>query len=164
MSLIHLIRFKDFCREFGPHFTVLCSLSRHLALEPDHDFAMSHGIETMMLLWISLYIPVFFPVFVDTWKQSHQCCSLSFWTQQELGLMSAAEFLWVSGEWGQALRSVGCVGRARHGNMYNHADERDWAAVIEPHLSCGWKCCFGLNLDFKNAVKNRATEKKAMWS
>ncbi len=90
------------------------------------------------------------------------CCSSAchFELRRSLGLMSSAEFLWVSGEWGQALRSVGCVGRARHGNMYNHADERDWAAVIEPHLSCGWKCCFGLNLDFKNAVKNRATEKR----
>jgi len=44
--------------------------------------------------------------------------------------------------WMRMLRSVGCVRRALHGNMYNHADERDWAAVIEPHLSCGWKCCF----------------------
>ncbi len=87
------------------------------------------------------------------------CCSSDCHLElRSLGLMSVAEFLWVSGEWGQVLRSVGCVGKARHGNMYNHADERDWAAVIEPHLSCGWKC--GLHLDFKNAVKSRATEKR----
>lgn len=27
-----------------------------------------------------------------------------------------------------------------------------------PHLSCGWKRCYGLNLDFRNAVKMRLQE------